>query len=297
MTTRVAVLAIKAAFDTAGVHGCLHALDLQSGAELGVHPDEPVVTASVFKFPVLVELFRQAEAGELDPAKQITVPADGRTPSLFGLAAMRDEVTMSLRDLAWLMISISDNAATDVVCAHVGLDRVQAHLEALGLSGTVIADDCAGLFATIIEDAGLESLEDFPAVPDAALLATLRAVDPLRTMHTTPRDMTRLLQLVWSDEAAPPKACAEVRRILSGQVWPHRLAAGFPEDEYGTAGKTGTLPTLRNEVGVVEHKDGSQYAVAVFTRSSRISVKNAVADAVIGQTARLAVNALRARRR
>ncbi len=61
-----------------------------------------------------------------------------------------------------------------------------------------------------------------------------------------------------------------------------------------TSGKTGTLPTVRNEVGVVEYPDGGRYAVAVFTRSASTSQKNAAADAVIGRAARLAVDALRA---
>ena len=287
--------AIEEAFAAAGVHGCLHALDVDSGAEIGWHPDEPVVTASVFKLPVLLELFRQESAGEIDAAQPITVPAEGRTTGPFGISVMRDSVTLSLRDLAWLMIAVSDNAATDVVCARVGLDRVQGTVERLGLTGTRVPDDCAGIFATMLEDAGISTMEEWNGELDAALLAKLRALDPLHTNCTTPRDMTRLLRLVWTDEAAAPEACAEVRRVLSGQVWPHRLASGFPEDDVATAGKTGTLPTLRNEVGVVQYADGGRYAVAVFTRSTNLAAKHPAADAVIGRSARLAVEALRHR--
>lgn len=92
----------------------------------------------------------------------------------------------------------------------------------------------------------------------------------------------------------PADACAEARRILGLQVWPHRLASGFPEDEVKTSGKTGTLPTLRNEVGVVEYPDGGRYAVACFTRASTLNQKTPAADTVIGHAARLAVDSLRA---
>jgi beta-lactamase class A len=106
--------------------------------------------------------------------------------------------------------------------------------------------------------------------------------------------MTRLLTAVWRDEACTPEHGSAIRRVLGLQVWPHRLASGFPFDDVHVAGKTGSLPTVRNEVGVVEYPDGGRYAVAVFTRTARTSALQPAADAVIGTAARLAVDALRA---
>lgn len=60
------------------------------------------------------------------------------------------------------------------------------------------------------------------------------------------------------------------------------------------SGKTGTLPGIRNEVGVVELGDGARYAVAVFTRHDGARAGLPQADAVIGVAARIAVDALRA---
>ena len=57
--------------------------------------------------------------------------------------------------------------------------------------------------------------------------------------------------------------------LLGLQVWPHRLASGFPSDVIHVSGKTGTWPGIRNEVGVVEYADGGRYAVAVFTSTER----------------------------
>ncbi|MFC7510391.1 serine hydrolase [Streptomyces thermocarboxydus] len=107
--------------------------------------------------------------------------------------------------------------------------------------------------------------------------------------------MTRLLGAVWRDEACTPEHGAAIRRIMGLQVWPHRLASGFPFDDVHVAGKTGSLPTLRNEVGVVEYPDGGRYAVAVFTRTAHTAATLPAADAVIGTAARIAVDALRAR--
>lgn len=281
-------------FDPREVTVLLHAVDLATGAEVGHEADALVVPASVFKLPVLLELFRQGSAGELDLTTPVDVPVEGRAAGPFGFSVMRDPATMSLRDLAWPMIGISDNAATDLICDHVGLGNVNASLERLGFKETRVEGDCRDLFAMMLEDAGVDRVEDFPPYPDPELLAKLRMIDPLRSLQrTTPREMTTLLGMVWRDEAADEATCEQVRRILGLQVWPHRLASGFPEDDVTTAGKTGTMPCIRNEVGVVSYPDGGRYAVAVFTRRPANRPKDPEVDALIGRLARRAVDELR----
>jgi beta-lactamase class A len=284
---------LDAVFADAGVTAAFHAVDLDTGREVAHQADDLAVTASVFKLPVLLELCRQHAAGEIDASVPVPVPVADRAPGPNGLSVMQDPMTMSLRDLAWLMMGISDNAATDIVCAHVGLHNVETTLRRLGLTRTRVDGDCRDLFATFYEDLGVDSYDGLELTWD--IVAKVRALDPERTLRvTTPREITTLLKLVWDDEAAPAEACAEVRRILGLQVWPHRLASGFADDDaVRTSGKTGTLPTLRNEVGVVEYPDGGRYAVAVFTRSSSLAAKNPAADAVIGRAARWAVDSLR----
>jgi beta-lactamase class A len=76
-------------------------------------------------------------------------------------------------------------------------------------------------------------------------------------------------------------------------VWPHRLRSGFG-DEVTVAAKTGTLPGIRNEAGVVTYPDDGRYAVAVFTRARTYAWQQPNIDAAIGTAARLAVEHLRA---
>ncbi|MBA8957133.1 serine hydrolase [Actinomadura namibiensis] len=285
---------VEEAFRGAGVTGWLHAVDLDSGREVSVRGDEPVVLASVYKVPVLVAFHRQAAAGLLDRTAPVTLRPDGRTAGPTGISAMLDEVRMSLRDLALLMMTVSDNAAADAVLARVGLDAVNKAMADLGLSRTHIAYDGRDLHATLLEDGGVADLgELWGRLDEPGMLARLRVLDPARTTRSTPREMARLLAMVWNDEAAPPEDCAQMRRMMGLQVWPHRLSSGFPYDDVRVSGKTGTLPTLRNEIGVVEYPDGGRYAVAVFTRSLLPLAVLPQADAVIGTAARLAVGELR----
>ncbi|MFJ7200983.1 MULTISPECIES: serine hydrolase [unclassified Streptomyces] len=105
--------------------------------------------------------------------------------------------------------------------------------------------------------------------------------------------MTRLLRLIRRGKAAAREACADVRRWLELQVRPYRLRSGCPDDEMRTRGKTGTLPAVRNEVGVVEYPDGGRYSVAVFTRAEDTRSRVPERDAFIGLAAVTAVESLR----
>lgn len=280
-------MSIAEAFRRAGVTGWIHVADIDTGREIGEGADEPVVLASVFKLPLLAAFHRQVADGLLDPAGQVTIRAGARTPGSTGLSAMLDDARLSLRDLTYLMMAISDNTAGDVLAATVGLDAVNAMLAELGLSRTRVEYTGGELFASLSEDLDGASPDDPVAV------ARLRVLDPARTNRGTAREMTRLLGMLWRDVLP---GAAEIRRLMGLQVWPHRLSSGFPYDDVAVSGKTGTLPTIRNEVGVVEYPDGGRYAVAVFTRSLSTASVQPRADAVIGTTARLAIDRLRGHR-
>lgn len=280
---------------SAGAEIFAHARDLGSGRQVGWRSDEPVVTASVFKVPVLLEYVRQVGAGELDPRRQIEVTAADRVLGPSGLSVFVDDTRWSLRDLATSMITVSDNTATDLLVDILGLDRINKTLADLGLSSTVIVGDCQTIF-----DAALDELEvsDFVQLEAAMAalgsgVASMAFCDPGQTNRSTPRESTELLARIWHDEAADPDACAEARRIMRLQVWSHRLASGFPDDSLGISGKTGTIGVARNEIGVIEYPDGRSYAIAVFLRTSRFAYRQPRADALIGQVGRALVDHLK----
>jgi beta-lactamase class A len=283
-------------FDRAGVQGFVHAREVNGVRELGHGADEPVATASTFKLLVLVELFRRADAAELDLREPVDVPVSGRTMGPTGISALMDPVRMSWRDLAAGMIAVSDNAATDVILERLGRDNVNATARELGLDSTHVVTDCAGIGDSMVEDAGVTTLTELFPSPPAHVLPHLRAEDPSLANRSTARDMTRLLCLVWTDAAATPGSCAAMRALLRQQVWPHRLASGFPEDDMVTAGKTGTLFSWRSEVGVAESPEGFHCAVAVYVRLPPPYGKRPDVDRLIGSAARLAVDTLRGRR-
>ncbi len=284
---------IDAAFRALGLRGTLHAVDLATGREVAVGADEPVVLASVFKVALVTALWRSHEARALDVTQRVEVGA--RTGGATGVAAMEDPATLSLRDLAYLAIAVSDNAAADVLFDTVGDAAVADLLRALDLRATRIPHRCRDMTGALVADSGAAAIDGVQArlQADPQLLDALRVRDPARTNAATARESTALLAALWEDRAAAPESCAAVRRLMRLQVWPHRLASGFPDEGWGVAGKTGTLPGIRNEIGVVELPDGMRVAVAVFTRADSPASALPQADRLIGTAARIAVDALR----
>ncbi|MFD0203925.1 MULTISPECIES: serine hydrolase [Saccharothrix] len=273
---------VRAAFTDAGVTGRLHAVDLDHpDREVSVGADDPVVLASVFKVPLLVALHHSTH----DLTRRITLDHD-RSTGPTGVGGMLDPVTMSLRDLAYLAVTVSDNAAADALMDLVGTDAVNRALRDLHLTRTAVVHRARDFMRTMAEDAAPDELP--AALTDPVVLSRLRALNPDHTNRGTARDLTTLLRHIWQHDD-----CAPIRHAMARQVWPHRLSSGFPFDDVRVAGKTGTLPTIRNEVGVVEYPDGGRYAVAVFTRSASTAFTLPQADAVIGTAARLAVEHLR----
>ncbi|MFE4548444.1 serine hydrolase [Streptomyces sp. NPDC056785] len=310
---------IRAVFAAAGAEGLLHAAPVGAGGtgsgtggrtapgapaapvppgprvrEVAVGADEPVVLASVFKVLLVLEFARQVAAGQLDPRDRVRVTAADRLGG-WGTAGCADDIELSLRDLAFFAMSVSDNAAADLLLDRVGLDTVRLLAGELGLGRTRVVGGPRDVLESMLADVGARDEREFavryPGLPEDRK-RRMAALDPLRTNAGTARETTRLLRLIWRDEAAVPEACAQVRDLMSRQVFRHRLASGFPGDTV-IAAKTGTLPGLHMEAGVVRYPDGRCYAVSVFARTRRLAVTGPEVDAAIGTTARIAIEFLR----
>lgn len=309
MSTRAAVEdRIRQVFAEAGARGQLHAVPVRAPAaegaegaegergvcEVAVGADDAVVIASIFKVLLVLEFARQVVAGQLDPRERVRVTSVDRLGG-WGTAGCLDDVELSLRDLAYFAMSVSDNSAADLLLDRVGLDTVRLLAKELGLDRTRIVGGPRDLLESMLAEVGARDEREFavryPALPDERK-RRLAVLDPRHTTASTPREITRLLRLVWTDAAGPPEACALVRDLMGRQVFRHRLVSGFPDD-VAVAAKTGTLPGLHMEAGVVRYPDGECYAIAVFAGTHDLTASRATVDAAIGRTAGFAAAFLR----
>ncbi len=288
---------IAATFAAVGARGFVHAREVgparRGAAEVDLDADHAVSAASVIKVVFAVAFARAVAAGRLDARARVEVPAALRLGGS-GTAGFADPPLVSLRDLALMMMTVSDNAATDLIYAHVGTEAIAAVLTDLALTDTHVRSDMTSAHRRVAAELGFPDTDDLDARLAAADPATVRRLawlDPARANATTPRDMTALLTAIWTDRAGPPEACAFVRDAMGRQENTQRLASGF-DAAVQVAGKTGTIPFVRNEAGVVAYPDRRRYAVAVFTRSDAMTDRNPAIDAAIGRAAQLAVAAI-----
>jgi hypothetical protein len=225
--TDAAARRIDAAFRALGLRGRLHAVDLATGRDVAVGADEPVVLASVFKVALVTALYRRHEAGDLDVTQQVEVGP--RTGGATGVSAMADPARLSLRDLAYLAIAVSDNGAADVLFDAVGDAAVADLLRALDLRATRIPQRCRDMTGALVADTGADGVDDVQArlQADPRLLGTLSVRDPARTNAATPRDCTALLAALWEDRAAPAGVRLPGRRLGRGRQ--DRHAARRPQ--------------------------------------------------------------------
>lgn len=196
--------------------------------------DERRVSASTIKLAVLVALFRavDAERLRLEETRRVTTAVKvGGSGVLKGLS---DGLSLTLADLAFLTIAISDNTASNLLIDAVGLDQVNAAIDDLALRGTRLGRKFYGRAA-------------LPGEPENV---------------TTARDLATLLGAIVAGRAASPASCERMLALLREQQHVARLARFLPAG-VSFAGKTGTLPGLALDAGVFFGPAGPLIVVAL----------------------------------
>jgi beta-lactamase class A len=123
----------RIADETKGVVGA-QVLDLATGERIGVNDTLTFPQGSAIKIPLLIELYRQDEAGTLRLSTRVPVRLADRTGGSGLLQNLGDGTSeLSLGDLAMFMITVSDNTATNMLIDRVGMDKVNATTRALGV--------------------------------------------------------------------------------------------------------------------------------------------------------------------
>src|SRR5215472_9944834 len=117
--------------------------DLKTGETILLNPDEVFPQASSIKIAVLAELYHQAEQaaagvrGKAILSDLYTMRAADLVPGSDILAGLTPGVTvLTNRDLATMMVAVSDNSATNVLIDRLGMDKVNALMDSLGLVHT-----------------------------------------------------------------------------------------------------------------------------------------------------------------
>jgi beta-lactamase class A len=209
--------------------------DLTTGDHFFLHEDEVFAQASSIKITVLADLYLQAQQGKLKLTDPYTVEASDVVPDSDIMNGLTPGITrVTLRDLATMMVAVSDNSATNVLIDHVGMPNVNAMLDALGLSHTRLRRK----------------------------MMDLQAAKEGRENISTPREMMSLLEAIYRGKVLNKESTEDFFKVLStnkSSFIPRDLPAGLK-----IANKPGELEAVRNDSGIV-FVEGRPYVICVMT--------------------------------
>lgn len=196
--------------------------DLVTDQTYFLNPDEVLPQASSIKTALLATMYRQHQEGALKLDDLYTVNAADLVPDSSIMGGLTPGITrVTNRDLATMMVAVSDNSATNVLIDRVGMENVNAFLERLGLHQTRLRRK----------------------------MMDLRAAQEGRENVSTPREMATLLEALYRKKVLNPTLTDDFFTMLSTHKdsWIPRY---LPED-LKIANKPGSLEGVRNDSGVV----------------------------------------------
>ena len=217
-----ALEAIRAEMERIPGHLGFYYKNLVTGYEFGVRDDEAFSAASVIKLPLFMHVLAESAAGRMDMNERLVVTEEDKVPICGALTLFTGPVEADVRTLCRLMISISDNTATNKLIRHSTIEGASAGFRRMGLEKTRLTR-C--LFDRAASKAGLRNV-------------------------ICPREMGMLLEMLYRGEFVSPEVSKEAMDVLLLQQVDHKLN-GKICGEVSIAHKTGEDDELSNDVGVV----------------------------------------------
>ena len=215
--------------------------DLTTGQKFSLREDEVFAQASSIKIAVLAELYRQDQqsaqgaSGKAKLSDLYTVQASDLVPDSDIMGGLTPSVTkITNRDLATMMVAVSDNSATNVLIDRVGMENVNRMLDSLNLPHTRLR----------------RKMMDIKAAAEG------------RENISTPREMLSLLEQIYRGKVLNQETTQEFLKMLSTHKdsW---LPRDLP-DSVRVADKPGSLEGVRNDSGIV-FAQNRPYAICVMT--------------------------------
>ena len=257
---------IRARLDSLDARSSFYTKQLSSGKEIAIRADEPMNTASVIKIPVMILAFRDVDAGKLNLDERYVIRQEDIRRGTGLIQSFAVGLNPTIRDLITQMIITSDNTATDIMIAKVGLARVNRMLDSMGYRQTRLNMTVSDVF---------RAQQEYKPVGLTDTTASARSMafvlDSSKWLgRTTAREIAHLLEQLEKGELASAKSTADMRRILRQQLYTSRLPQ---RARYRVAigHKTGDWPPLLgNDVGIMyAPAPGGPIVIAVFTNANK----------------------------
>jgi beta-lactamase class A len=236
--------------------------DAQTTIQWSFNADRYFHAASTMKLAVLLGVFRQIDRGELALDSPVHVrnrftSIVNQEPFMLDLGSDADPdvyghlgKTLSVRELAYWMITKSSNLATNLLVDVVGIETIQRALDELDIDGVRV----------------LRGVED-----QAAFNAGLNN-------EVTANGLLKMLRVIAESKAYSEEASQEMLSIMLEQQYRSGIPAGLPKAAR-VAHKTGNISTVHHDAGIVFLEGRKPYVLVILTQFSADTRRGtAVAD-------------------
>jgi len=258
---------IAEVMDASGARYSVAYRELRDGKEILLNPDDEFHAASTMKTPIMIRLYRMADAGQIQLDARIQV--NNRFTSVYDGSeyelttdddselGLYDRIgdRVSVQELIELMIAYSSNLATNILVEIAEPEEIAAMLAAYGAEGMKVR----------------RGVEDIPAYRHGL------------NNTTTARGMLEMFSALGRGRMASENSTAEMIEILLIQEFNEMIPAGLPS---GTpvAHKTGWITAVDHDGGIIEPHSAWPYVLVILT--------DGVEDAEITRTAGAEVSRL-----
>ena len=198
-------------------------VDVDGGVRLTRRGDETFPTASLIKVPILVTVFDLVAQQKLSLDDRLTVLPIDKVGGSGQLQYLHDGAVITVRDAAWLMTTLSDNTATNLLLDRIIIRRVWDKMESLGLKNTKVHSKTF--------------LRNSSVAMDSSVKYGLGV--------TTPNEMATLFELLARGRAVNPAADSAMLDILEHNT-DNEMLVRFA-DGVRAAHKTGATDAVRTE--------------------------------------------------
>jgi beta-lactamase class A len=236
--------------ELAGAHHgkvALYAKNLTSGEEISLDAERPVQTASVIKLPLMLEVFQQVKAGRLKLSDVEVLTKENQVPGSGILGLMDPGLKLTLKDVVTLMMTLSDNTATNMAIDAASLRATNEMVAGMGLKNTYFYKK-------------VYKKSDEPMPADQKIFGLGK---------TTAQEMARVLESIYRCDLGDRALCLQMITIMRNQQYrdmlPRYLENGDSSEELSAiADKIGALDDVRNDVALVYTKRGP-VIISIFT--------------------------------
>jgi beta-lactamase class A len=221
----------------------LYAKNLTTGKEFAREPDSKVRTASTIKLPILCALESLVAAGKVKWDERIVLKPEDKVSGSGILGSLADGTDLTVRNIATLMIIVSDNTATNLILNRISADAVNDYLDSIGITTTRSNRKVRGDGTKLAPAEGWSKAGRLPENEKYGLGVS------------TPREMVKILEMLHQGKIVNPDASKDILGILEKQQFKTGIGRHVP-DEVKVASKSGSLDALRSDVGIAYTKGG-----------------------------------------